>query len=271
MKKQGFTLAEILITLGIIGVVAALTVPMVTNNAGTAHVGPTLQKTVATIAVANETIMHDALIDDMDELMDSFADSIDVYLDRLSRHIAGSTYESVANRRLAAQGNQWQIGDTNYQYTPTARSNRTANIRWEPGVRNFNIWAANNPNANVNFFANGYTFFMPNNVTVVFTTAENASLEYQERGAYLGPYMQMDIDINGKDSRPNVYGIDIFRFIVDRNGAVIPWGSKEYAWLTKNSPKWNDSGDNQCNKDDVQTGFGCAGSIFENNLKVIYQ
>ncbi len=32
MKKIGFTLAEVLITLGIIGVVAALTIPTLVNN-----------------------------------------------------------------------------------------------------------------------------------------------------------------------------------------------------------------------------------------------
>ena len=40
--KQGFTLAEVLITLGIIGVVAALTAPALVQNAGNAKVVPTL-------------------------------------------------------------------------------------------------------------------------------------------------------------------------------------------------------------------------------------
>ena len=38
--KQGFTLAEVLITLGIIGVVAALPAPALVQNAGNAKVGP---------------------------------------------------------------------------------------------------------------------------------------------------------------------------------------------------------------------------------------
>jgi prepilin-type N-terminal cleavage/methylation domain-containing protein len=37
-KKFGFTLAEVLITLGIIGVVAALTAPALVKNSGTAKI-----------------------------------------------------------------------------------------------------------------------------------------------------------------------------------------------------------------------------------------
>ena len=36
--KKGFTLAEVLITLGIIGVIAALTAPALIQNTGTANV-----------------------------------------------------------------------------------------------------------------------------------------------------------------------------------------------------------------------------------------
>ena len=59
MKKSGFTLAEVLITLGIIGVVAALTAPALVQNAGTAKIGPTLSKVVATLENANEQMLHD--------------------------------------------------------------------------------------------------------------------------------------------------------------------------------------------------------------------
>ena len=37
--KKGFTLAEVLITIGIIGVVAALTLPSLNTNVSTRHTG----------------------------------------------------------------------------------------------------------------------------------------------------------------------------------------------------------------------------------------
>ena len=49
--RKGFTLAEVLITLTIIGVVAALTAPALVNNAGFARVGPSLAKFVNTFEI----------------------------------------------------------------------------------------------------------------------------------------------------------------------------------------------------------------------------
>ena len=57
MKKQGFTLAEVLITLGIIGVIAALTLPSLTSNVQKAHTGPALAKAINTLENANRNAM----------------------------------------------------------------------------------------------------------------------------------------------------------------------------------------------------------------------
>ena len=54
-KREGFTLAEVLITLGIIGVVAALSTPAIIRNSQSAKIGPQLAKIVTTIEVAAQT------------------------------------------------------------------------------------------------------------------------------------------------------------------------------------------------------------------------
>ena len=59
MKKHGFTLAEILITLGIIGVVAALVMPTFVTNTQNAKTGPRLAKAVAMFEQANKAILSD--------------------------------------------------------------------------------------------------------------------------------------------------------------------------------------------------------------------
>ena len=53
MKKQGFTLAEVLITLGIIGVVAAITLPGLNSNVNNRRIGPTLAKAINNLENAN--------------------------------------------------------------------------------------------------------------------------------------------------------------------------------------------------------------------------
>ncbi|MBR6126283.1 prepilin-type N-terminal cleavage/methylation domain-containing protein, partial [bacterium] len=57
MRKTGFTLAEVLVTLGIIGVVAALTTPALINSTGNAQIGPKLSKARAVFENATQMML----------------------------------------------------------------------------------------------------------------------------------------------------------------------------------------------------------------------
>ena len=59
--KKGFTLSEILITLGIVGVVAVLTVPSVMKNYRNRMYVAQLQKTYSQIHDAAQAIMNDVM------------------------------------------------------------------------------------------------------------------------------------------------------------------------------------------------------------------
>ena len=56
-KKTGFTLAEVLITLSIIGVVAALTIPTLIQRTGDEEMVSKLGKAYSTLSQATESIM----------------------------------------------------------------------------------------------------------------------------------------------------------------------------------------------------------------------
>ena len=57
MFKKGFTLAEVLITLGIVGVIAAITLPTLVQDTTAAQVGPKLAKAVSTFEQANQALL----------------------------------------------------------------------------------------------------------------------------------------------------------------------------------------------------------------------
>lgn len=59
-KKKGFTLAEVLITLGIIGVVAALTAPALIQHAASAKTGPAMSRAISTLSNGFQTFLVEA-------------------------------------------------------------------------------------------------------------------------------------------------------------------------------------------------------------------
>jgi len=80
MKKSGFTLAEILITLTVIGVVAALTIPTLLQNTNQAELISAWKKTFGDIAQARLSILaQDSTLDfantyhDSDDMKNDFA------------------------------------------------------------------------------------------------------------------------------------------------------------------------------------------------------
>lgn len=65
--KQGFTLSEVLITLGVVGIVAVLTIPGVMKNYQNRLYTAQLQKIYAQIADAAQSIMNDEHVDNFYE------------------------------------------------------------------------------------------------------------------------------------------------------------------------------------------------------------
>lgn len=68
MKKSGFTLAEVLITLVIIGVIAAMTVPTLMNNTNSQEFRSALKKAISALnqAVTMQYALEGTLISDYD-------------------------------------------------------------------------------------------------------------------------------------------------------------------------------------------------------------
>jgi len=86
MKRFGFTLAEVLITLGIIGVVAAMTIPTLMNNSSTVEFRSGFKKAIAAL---NQAVTMNIALDGVDfDTLDSAAHSTDV----------NSLYAMLANR-----------------------------------------------------------------------------------------------------------------------------------------------------------------------------
>ena len=209
MKKFGFTLAEILITLGIIGVVAALTAPTLVNDSANAQIGPKLAKTVSTLEQANMAIINGQSSNNR-EVLDSLADldNIEDYTNALLGQISGSSQET--------------------------RNAQNDTLRLKGGI------------------------------TISFSEPVNT---YPRTNNYRGSYLQATIDLNARRGGNAILGVDEFLFMVDANGTVLPFGGQALNQLNSAFGLWR----NTCLDNNTNTRQGCAGSIFENNMKVIYR
>ena len=68
MKIKGFTLTEVLITLGIIGVIAALTIPQLYSRTRNAHLGAQLANAISTIENATGLYIYDQNVRNLSQL-----------------------------------------------------------------------------------------------------------------------------------------------------------------------------------------------------------
>ena len=90
MNKKGFTLAEVLITLTIIGVVAALTLPSLTTSVSKNQIGPKLAKAINTLENANKMALQQYEARDLESLAKQLNETDPQYTRILEHQVAGS-------------------------------------------------------------------------------------------------------------------------------------------------------------------------------------
>ena len=222
MKKNGFTLAEVLITLGIVGVVAAMTLPSLMTDTTAAQIGPKLSKAVSSFEQANQALLSDRGVDTLTD--GGLIQDGTNYRDNLSRYLKGSSSSS--------------------------------------------------------------------GQAVLFTTKDGIAFNFATLGGIhqnpaavdangpIPPHMQrigseLIIDINGWDTRPNLYGSDRFSFSLWNDGSLRPKGGTNWNGAASSNPGGAEHWRNKCpanvTPSEAVGARYCAGHIFENNLKVLYK
>lgn len=124
MNKRGFTLAEVLVTLGIIGVVSALTIPSFTARTNAAKIGPALSKAVAVFEQASQQVLSEANSDSLLDAMvcadgsqtcaasTSVTSSNSAFWSNFGHYIKGS-YNSTSTSYTSADGISYSLGGIN--------------------------------------------------------------------------------------------------------------------------------------------------------------
>ena len=188
--KKGFTLAEVLITLGIIGVVAAMTMPALIANYQKKQTVSQLKKAYSTFA--------QALV--------------------LSQYENGNSSEWT----LTEQGSSYEdnLGYFNNYWKPYLKVLKICKTMAECGYNIYGYSVLNNKN----FVNYGQELNIPG---FIFEDGTYAYIRpYSINIVYVPTIQLLSIDINGP-KKPNMIGRDVFQFQIDiTKGVIAGYGSK---------------------------------------------
>lgn len=234
IKKIAFTIAEILITLGIIGIVAAITIPAVQNNYINRQYTAKLEKAYTQFAQALIRLTNDYGCDGLacTGLFPTVADN-NVFGDALVQYFnVAKNCQSTTNKGCMSSSVSTQTDGS------LTRSSMDAG----PGP---------------------YRFVSADGVSFSFQSYPNAGANCNDMiGNFKHHCADLFIDVNGLQG-PNNYGRDIFEFaIVNDNGpAIYPYGGSKLAY-------WKSF--NGCNPPSYLQGVYCGGRVMEESWQMNY-
>ncbi len=218
---SGFTLAEVLITIGIIGVVAVMTMPVLIANKRAKELETGLKKNASVIAQAlnlyqadTGTVLLPGDAANWEEMRDIFILKYFKVLRDCGRGYLNG--ECVLN-------NGWGADDNSTTYT-TFNGNTLYLHLFDDGQ----------------YVLNDGSFLM---------------LEYSQSSATADlpvSNFYISVDVNGLGKAPNKLGQDLFMFQIDKNGKFLPMGAEGTTYYNENDAYCSFTSNNNMN------GAGCT-------------
>lgn len=251
MKKIGFTLVEVLITLSIVGVVAAITLPALINGVGDKEYAQRLSVAVSSVenAMGNMLVKESATT-----LFDT-----DAWVNRATK----SAFAGYIGQYLNTTGYVDKTVANYYSLGPFA-----INTKGEAG----SAVTIGDENSYIIEMKNGIAMIINTNAeSSVDTATQNAIIS--KGGSLFNVAAEVYFDVNGK-SEPNILGRDIFAFKLGEDGILYPYGGIDVAVKENQSTPtnlWDGSGTYAClPKSASGDGKGCAARIIANGYKMNY-
>lgn len=242
MKKFGLTLAEVLVTVAIIGVVSALTVPQLSSGVQQKHWASALSSQVTNFENAMKDIKTKESIIDITE----------------SEAWQQSTKENFKSSFLENMTNVEAVIDkkfSEYYNNRIFEIDRTLYSGEDEDSKEYIIYKLKNK---------GTLFISPLLNNFVEITEDEALERRLDYSKIVGTVI---IDING-ENMPNTIGRDIFYFDLNENGVLKAHGSMESSMFIsgRDDRHWS----KMCNDDNITSGTLCTGRLVENNFVMDY-
>ena len=252
--KKAFTLAEVLITLGIIGVVAAMTIPTLITQYNERVNLTKIKQTV--------NILHNGMkllaANSGGNLQSAniFTDTIDTtYYENLDKAIK-STFKTTKTYT--------ETEESNYK-VDLLNGNAGGDARYNLGLKS--------TYSNTLTSVGDYQFDLYNGARIAIFNQKCKPTNYPEASLAIPARCgTIYFDINGT-SEPNIIGRDIFGLVISSTGDVFPTNGIEFAkymsgdtWETS-IYWWKNNGGNarNCTFSSTSQGYACLARLMENN------
>ena len=209
--KKGFTLAEVLITLGIIGVVAAMTIPNLMNNYTQKRNINTWKKAYAEFTQLAKQISYDYEVDTFEEAvrMQEELDNLTPQANVVTQPVINLFNRYFQNTNTACNGN-CKYGS---QYKNGWNCQGILVDKYVGGKTGYKYLNG----ADAGYWVLGYSpTVCIQTPSYTFALDTNTSL-----------YGRISIDVNGKNA-PNTIGKDIFVLNMNKLNEVIPGGTRNF-------------------------------------------
>lgn len=268
MQKRGFTLAEVLITLGIVGVVAALTAPALVMSSRNEANAAKLSVVVSNLENAFQSAIAQQGADNLY--------GTDMWADERTNANEGdkAAFVGKLGQYMIVNG----YSDSDAQYYGTVRTCAMS----ESGGTNGDACNASANSARFGGDGDMFTIETKNGAAIHIRTYRHTNAEIDagktaaiaDGGSYYTNAADINIDVNGKNP-PNTYGRDIFWFEVGENGILYPVGSRDVARLEPEQGRWDQNLRAACNdtskgSDVALRGMGCTARIIADGYKMNY-
>lgn len=255
MKRKAFNFAEVMITMTVIGVVAALTMPGLVAHYHEKEYVAQLEKALSQFEQAMQNIMFRHECTDID--------CTGVFSSTSSDSAWNTKFEeemvkSIKIVRIAKTGEAMMPSITS-KYLKPKDTPLTTNDDWRS--------------------TSGFKFMTPDGVFYLVEPKGCVQVAHQYISTINNLCAEVLIDVNS-ERRPNQYGRDIFKFIVAQNGHLYPLYGRDYAKAfsgnTTGSDYWRNNKE-LCAGDGILpdgppnvSGDGCAARIMEEGWKMNY-
>ena len=232
MKKRGFTLAEVMIAMALIGVIASLTIPtFVSSSRNKANAAK-----LATIVSATENALTSMIASEA--------------ANDLSETAFGQAQTDInLGKYLKLAGSETSITKYYSSSNPFVTLNR----------------------GSMSGFSVSRIFETKNGALLMYKDGAVTRANYESLGGTVDSSIgTLVIDVNGS-AKPNVWGRDAFYFRIGNDGTLYPAGSLNFSILEDGNKDnlWDNTGSKYtCTS--TSKNIGCTACLIENNYEITY-